>query len=128
MKKRGFFLRFSCAAAFIAAVALAGCATPRARYSPSEISGYPPNIQKLIQQGTVEMGMTPDQVRFAWGAPSYITVLPPASDGQPRERWTYKEVLGTASTMLLFTGGKVMEMTSTGLASKKFIAPGTGGQ
>nr|MDA8088559.1 hypothetical protein [Nitrospiraceae bacterium] len=42
------------------------------RYSPSEISGYPEATQKLIREGKVSMGMTPDEVRYAWGAPSEV--------------------------------------------------------
>ena len=120
------FLLFSILAVFLGVTAFAGCVTEKARYSPSEISGYPEHIQKLIREGTVEMGMTPDEVRFAWGSPSYITVLPPAANGTAREQWTYKEILGTAKTNLVFTGGKVTEMSSTGLTSKKFSSGTTG--
>ncbi|MDA8086683.1 MAG: hypothetical protein M0Z75_08285 [Nitrospiraceae bacterium] len=110
----------------LGAFSLAGCATEKARYSPSEISGYPAHIQKLITEGTVEMGMTPDEVRFAWGSPSYIEILPPSPDGKPREQWTYKEDLGLSSTNLIFTDGKVTEMSSKGVTSKKFVSPGSG--
>ena len=119
-----------CLAVFIfvfAAVVLAGCAHS-IRYSPSEISGYPPAIRKDIQEQTVAMGMTPNQVRFAWGAPSNIIVLPPAPNGQRREKWTYSELLGTAHTTLIFTGGRVTEMSSKGPTSKKFIVPSTPGK
>ena len=109
---------------FFAIAALGGCAHT-ARYSPSEISGYPPAVQKYIRQQTVAMGMTPNQVRFAWGAPTYITVLPPSLNGEPREEWTYKELLGTAHTTLVFTGGRVTEMSAKGPTSKKFIVPGS---
>ena len=128
MKTRDYFFRLSVFAAFLALIALAGCVSQEARYSPSEISGYPQNIQKLIREGYVQMGMTPDEVRFAWGSPSYITVMPPAPDGKQREQWTYKEKLGTASTNLIFTGGQVTEMSSTGLTTLKFLSPGSGGQ
>ena len=128
MKSWSGFLRVMVVVVFLGAGLLAGCATEKARYSPSEISGYPAHIQKMITEGTVEMGMTPDEVRFAWGSPSYINILPPSLDGKSREQWTYKENLGLSSTNLIFTDGKVTEMSSKGVTSRKFASPGSSGK
>ncbi len=95
------------------------------RYSPSEISGYPEATQKLIREGKVSMGMTPDEVRYAWGAPSEVNILSPTKDGKSRQQWVYKDTLSLSKTSLFFTDGKVTEMTSSGISSRKFISPNT---
>ncbi len=113
---------------FLAAVfligALLGC-QQEVRYSPSEISGYPEATQKLIREGKVAMGMTPDEVRYAWGAPSEVNILPPTSDGKSRQEWVYKDTLSLSKTSLFFTDGRITEMTSSGISSRKFVSPST---
>jgi len=69
-------------------VSLSGC-TKSVRYSQDEIKDFPPEVQEQIKQGTVALGMTIQQVRFAWGPPSEINVLQPSEDGKPREEWIY---------------------------------------
>ncbi|MDA8155041.1 MAG: hypothetical protein M0Z52_01095 [Actinomycetota bacterium] len=111
------------AAALVAAIFLAGCQT-EVRYSPSEISRYPADVQAHIRAGEVTMGMTPDEVRFAWGSPSDINVQTPAANGDMREQWIYKDI--ASSTTLQFTAGKVTEMSSSGISGKKFVEPKSG--
>ena len=68
---------------------LGGCVSSTARYSQDEIKGYPPSVQDYIQRGMVAIGMTPPQVRYAWGAPSTINALSPTEDGKKKEEWIY---------------------------------------
>ncbi|MDA8168318.1 MAG: hypothetical protein M0Z59_01295 [Nitrospiraceae bacterium] len=105
--------------ALLMAGALLGCAQ-EIRYSPSEISQYPPDIQSHIRNGEVMMGMTPEQVRYAWGAPTDVNILQP-QNGKSREEWIYKSL---ASTMTVeFTGGKVSEIMSSGIGGRKYSQP-----
>lgn len=90
-------------------VTLIGCAKA-VRYTEDEIKGYPANIQELIRKGTVDFGMTKDQVRYAWGAPDSIKMLEPY-EGKSREEWIYTQpatmgVLGTK--ILFFYDGKLL--------------------
>lgn len=90
-------------------VMLIGC-TKSVRYTEDEIKGYPANIQELIRKGTVDFGMTKDQVRYAWGAPDSIKILEPF-EGKSREEWIYTQpasmgVLGTK--ILFFYDGKLL--------------------
>jgi len=88
-------LAFFCIAAF-------GC-TKSVRYTEDEIKGYPSNVQEQIRKGTIDLGMTKDQVRYAWGAPSSIRILEP-SEGKSREEWLYAEqaTMGVIGTKILF--------------------------
>lgn len=90
-------------------VTLIGC-TKAVRYTEDEIKNYPANIQELIRKGTVDFGMTKDQVRYAWGAPDSIRMLEPY-EGKSREEWIYTQpatmgVLGTK--ILFFYDGKLL--------------------
>ncbi len=120
--KRIFAAVFSFVVAFSLMGALLGC-QQEVRYSPSEISGYPEATQKLIREGKVSMGMTPDEVRFAWGAPNEVNILPPTKDGKSRQEWVYKDTLSLSKTRLFFTDGRVNEMSSSGISSRKFVSP-----
>ncbi len=120
--KRIFVSVFSFAVVFSLMGAMLGC-QQEVRYSPSEISQYPQATQKLIEEGKVSMGMTPNQVRFAWGAPNEVKILPPTKTGQSRQEWVYKDELSISETRLFFTDGHVTEMTSKGLSSRKFVSP-----
>jgi hypothetical protein len=104
----------------VAAVLLLGC-TPGVRYSPGEIQAYPPHIREHIRAGQVTPGMSPQQVRYAWGAPSEVEVLEPSREGQSREAWTYKKLL--FRTTVIFTGGVVTEIISTSPGARKYIIP-----
>jgi hypothetical protein len=104
MKKHLFF-------GFLTALALSallGCAST-VRYSPDEIKGYPPEIQEQIQQGNVVVGMTPQQVRYAWGSPTTVNVLAPAQDGKLREEWLYSQSI-FVQRRLLFVDGKLFDI------------------
>lgn len=83
-------------------VMLIGC-TKAVRYTEDEIKGYPANIQELIRKGTVDFGMTKDQVRYAWGAPDSIRILEPY-EGKSREEWIYTQpaTMGVLGTKILF--------------------------
>jgi outer membrane protein assembly factor BamE (lipoprotein component of BamABCDE complex) len=79
-----------------------GC-TKSVRYTEGEIKDYPPNIQEQIRKGTIDLGMTRDQVRYAWGAPNSIKILEPF-EGKSREEWMYTEqsTMGVLGTKILF--------------------------
>lgn len=87
----------------------AGCATP-VRYTEEEIKGSPPEIQDHIRKGEIALGMTPTEVRYAWGSPETIKILAPY-DGKTREEWIYSTtgsfgIIGTK--ILLFYDGKLI--------------------
>ncbi len=86
----------------------AGC-TKSIRYSEEEIKSFPPNIQENIRKGQVDLGMTQEQVRYAWGSPDSQKILEPF-DGKAREEWIYSTT-GTmgvvGSRLLLFFDGKL---------------------
>jgi len=88
---------------------LGGCASSTARYSQDEIKDYPPAVQENIQQGMVSIGMTPQQVRYAWGAPSTINVLPPTENGKKKEEWLYSSAL-VMKKRLLFIEDKLVDI------------------
>ncbi len=83
-------------------ISAVGCAKS-VRYTEDEIKDYPANIQEQIRKGTIDLGMTKDQVRYAWGAPNSIRVLEPF-EGKSREEWLYTEqtTLGVIGTKILF--------------------------
>ncbi len=83
-------------------VAVVSCAQS-VRYTEDEIKGYPAGIQEQIRKGTIDLGMTKDQVRYAWGAPSSIRMLEPF-EGKSREEWIYTEqvTMGVVGTRILF--------------------------
>lgn len=82
------------------------------RYSPSEIQMFPPSVQEHIRNGEIALGMDQQAVRYAWGAPNDITVLPPDPKGESREEWVYRN-LGPIKTRLVFTGGKLTGVISS---------------
>jgi len=87
----------------------AGCAKS-VRYSEEEIKGFPPNIQENIRKGTIDLGMTQEQVRYTWGSPDSQKILEPF-DGKAREEWIYSTT-GTmgvvGSRLLLFFDSKLI--------------------
>ncbi len=87
--------------------------TKEMRYTNEEISSYAPQIQEHIKKGEVVTGMTMQQVRYAWGAPSEIRALPSTPDGKERVQWTYSRMLGAFKTYLRFTDGVLTEIIST---------------
>ena len=104
MKKTLFFALFLTLGLWT----LLGCATT-VRYSPEEIKGYPPAVQQQIQQGNVVVGMTPQQVRYAWGSPTTANVMTPALDGKMREEWLYSSGI-FVQRRLLFVDGKLFDI------------------
>ncbi len=93
-------------------VLLSGCAKEM-RYSHEEIKDYPPEIQEHIKAGEVVTGMTLQQVRYAWGAPTVVKVLEPTPEGRERVQWEYHRWGGSFKTILRFTDGRLTEIVST---------------
>jgi len=85
-----------------------GC-TKSIRYSEEEIKGFSPAIQENIKQGEVGLGMTPQQVRYAWGSPDSLKILEPF-EGKSREEWIYSTFGVVETKLLLFFDGKLMYM------------------
>ncbi len=96
---------------YVIAVFLGGCAST-ARYSTDEIKDYPPQIQEKIAKGEVMPGMTPRQVRYAWGSPNEVKTLE-KEDGKQREEWVYSSDLGVFKTRLTFIDGKLIYIVSS---------------
>jgi uncharacterized protein YneF (UPF0154 family) len=95
--------------AFLIIWSLSGCATT-ARYSPEEIKDFPPMVQEQIRAGNVAIGMTPQQVRYAWGPPTALNVLAPTHDGKTKEEWIYSTWGIFMQRRLLFVEGKLVDI------------------
>lgn len=85
-----------------------GC-TKSIRYSEEEIKGFSPAIQEHIKQGEVVLGMTPQQVRYAWGSPDSLKILEPF-EGKTREEWIYSTLGVVETKLLIFFDGKLIYM------------------
>lgn len=94
----------------IVAAFLAGCTT-QARYTTDEIRDYPLDVQEKIVKGMVTPGMSPQQVRYAWGSPAEVR-LPEKENGKTKEVWIYSSNLGVSKTWLVFVDGKLTYITS----------------
>lgn len=86
----------------------AGC-TKSIRYSEEEIKGFPTEIQDHIRKGEIMLGMSTQEVRYAWGPPDSVKILEPF-EGKAREEWIYSTLrLGVYGTrLLLFLDGKLI--------------------
>jgi hypothetical protein len=84
-----------------------GC-TKSVRYTEEEIQSFPADIQEHIRKGEVKLGMTTQQVRYAWGAPSSIKFLEPTPKGKSREEWTYTKLGVFGTRLLVFVDGKLI--------------------
>ena len=103
MKKVLFFVL---ASLFVLQV---GC-TKSVRYTEEEIKGFPAGVQENIRKGQVDLGMSQQEVRYAWGSPDSIRFLP-SYEGKAREEWTYATsgTMGVISNkVLLFLNGKLI--------------------
>ena len=94
------------------AVFIFGCASSPVRYTYEEIKDYPPEIQERIIKGEISLGMTKEQVRYAWGPPSSTRVLTPEK-GKQREEWVYSSSLGILKSRLIFVDGKLTNIISS---------------
>lgn len=70
------------------------------KYTPEEIKDYPETIQTSIKKGEVVMGMTPAQVRYAWGSPNKVSTS--YEGGKHRELWVYSSFFGLIDKTYLF--------------------------
>jgi len=84
-----------------------GC-TKSVRYTEEEIQQFPPETQEHIRQGEVKLGMTTQEVRYAWGAPNSIKFLEPTPEGKTREEWVYSKLGVFGSRLLVFVDGKLI--------------------
>ena len=86
-----------------------GC-TKSIRYTEAEIADYTPTTQDHIRKGQIALGMTKEQVRFAWGSPDSTRFLP-AFEGKSREEWTYSTIRAlnvVTSKILFFYDGRLI--------------------
>lgn len=89
------------AAAAAVAIVLAGCAsnTPAARISrsPGVFQGLPAGHQRLVEQGRIDRGMSPEAVQLAWGTPDRHSE---GMDdrGRPTMSWDYAGLRPVYST------------------------------
>jgi hypothetical protein len=79
-----------------------GCAKS-IRYTEDEIKTFPDEIKEHVRKGQISLGMSQEQVRYAWGAPDSIKFLE-AFENKSREEWTYsfKETLNVVTYKVLF--------------------------
>lgn len=96
---------------FFVAIFLIGC-LPSVRYTYEEIRNFPPEIQEHIKKGEVVSGMTFQQVRLAWGAPTTTRVIP-SKDDKEIIHWIYQQVPFGTKTILVFVNGKLTEIISS---------------
>jgi hypothetical protein len=82
------------------------------RYTNEEIKDFPLDVQQKIIKGEVAPGMTPQQVRYAWGPPDLTKSLEPQG-GKPREEWIYTSGVGIFKTKLIFVDGKLTYIISS---------------
>jgi outer membrane protein assembly factor BamE (lipoprotein component of BamABCDE complex) len=83
-----------------------GC-TKAVRYSEDEIKAFSPEMQENIRKGQVGIGMSPQEVRYAWGSPDSIRILEPF-DGKQLEEWIYSTLPVYGTRLLLFYDNKLM--------------------
>ncbi len=100
-----------CTVLFGALLLLNGCAS-YARYTHDEIKDYPLDVQEKIIKGEIMPGMTPQQVRYAWGSPSSVVAAEPEK-GKQKEEWIYSTVAGVFKTRLTFIDGKLVYIISS---------------
>ena len=103
--------KFVCFAFLLMLLIVGGCAS-YARFSHEEIKDYPLEMQEKIIKGEIAPGMTPQQVRYAWGSPSSVITLEP-ENGKQREQWIYSSVAGVFKTRLTFVDGKLAYIVSS---------------
>ncbi len=99
--------RLLCGLFFLIFLFSYGCATAPVRFTSDEIKGFPIEIQEKIIKGEVALGMTTQQVRYAWGSPNTIRTLEPM-DGKQREEWIYTTALIYENRRLLFVDGRLI--------------------
>jgi len=84
-----------------------GC-TKSVRYTEYEIQKFPSDIQENIRKGEINLGMTQQQVRYAWGSPNSIKFLEPMAKGTTREEWVYTKLGIFGTKLLVFLDGKLI--------------------
>ena len=94
---------------FVVAALGAACSQSTVRYTAEELREFPPAVQDRIMKGEVAFGMTPQEVRYAWGAPEEVRKLTPV-DGKAREEWTYTRFGVYQTKKLLFMDGRLVYM------------------
>jgi len=90
-----------------------GCAPPKPglRYTYMEIETYPTDVQEAIRNREVLIGMTPEQVRYALGAPESARTFAPRQN-EIAEEWTYRSVMQMKTVYLVFEQGKVSKIST----------------
>jgi len=83
-----------------------GC-TKSVRYSEDEIKTFTPETQEYIRKGQVVLGMSTQEVRYAWGSPESVKILEPL-EGKQREEWIYSTLPVYGTRLLLFYDGKLI--------------------
>jgi len=94
---------------FLAALALmlvAGC-SKGIRYSPGELELFSPEVREHIIKKEVALGMPQAAVRYIWGAPKVVKVIPEEN----KEIWVYSDIR-VYVTKLTFVDGKLTSSTS----------------
>jgi hypothetical protein len=100
----------------LAAMFVISCSGKAVLYSPYELQEFPPKIQQHIKNGEVSLGMSPQAVRYSWGAPKAVRVRE-SEDGSYVEEWIYTR-LRVFATRLTFVEGKLAGIISGPAKSK----------
>ena len=111
----------------ISAIALAGAVlvifgcSKGVRYSPTEISGYPPKVQEQIKSGELTLGMSTTVVRYTWGTPGEVVLKGLDPEGRSHEEWVYFTP-PFFHTRLVFKDNKLVGIIS-GVSTNEEILP-----
>lgn len=92
--------------AAIALMLVAGC-SQTVRYTPMELANFPPKEREHIKERAVSLGMTQSAVRYSWGAPKAVKVLP----DENKEIWVYSRFRVNV-IKLTFIDGKLTSSSS----------------
>lgn len=99
-------------------VLAAGC-TPKVRYSPGELDVFTPEVREHIVKKEISLGMTQAAVRYSWGAPQAVKVIPEGD----KEIWVYSSAR-VYVTKLTFAEGKLVGSTSGFSLNSPISRPG----
>jgi len=92
--------------AVFALLLAAGC-SQGIRYSPGELEIFSPEVREHIKNKEVSLGMPQAAVRYAWGAPKAVKVIPEDNS----EIWVYSDIR-VYVRKLTFVNGRLKGSTS----------------
>ena len=102
-----------------AAIFIIACTGESVRYSPYELQDFDPKVQERIKNAEVSIGMSPQAVRYSWGAPKAVRVKE-SDEGLYTEEWIYTRARVIA-TKLIFQEGRLVGIVTGSTVNKNPI-------